>query len=77
MFTIEALMKIVALGFIMGETTYLKFAWNVMDFVIVISGLTEIVGYYTHYEGFNMRILRLLRILRPMKAMKTIPSLRK
>ena len=72
-------MKIVALGFIYGQKSYLRFAWNIMDLVIVIASLIEIVSYYSPNVnfGFNMRVLRVLRILRPLKAMKTIPSLRK
>ena len=42
-FTIEAGIKIFALGFIHGRKTYLKSYWNVLDFVIVIAGIIEIV----------------------------------
>ena len=32
------LFKIIGLGFIIGPDTYLKDAWNVLDFVIVVIG---------------------------------------
>jgi hypothetical protein len=34
----EALIKIVAMGFIFGYRTYLRDPWNVIDFAIVIVG---------------------------------------
>jgi voltage-dependent calcium channel T type alpha-1G len=42
-FTIEAGIKIFALGFVCGRKTYLKSYWNVLDFIIVIAGIIEIV----------------------------------
>ena len=39
LFTIEAVIKIIALGFIFGKNTYLRDAWNVIDFFIVITAL--------------------------------------
>jgi hypothetical protein len=32
-------LKILGLGFIMGKESYIKNPWNMLDFVIVISGL--------------------------------------
>jgi len=32
-------LKILGLGFIMGKESYIKNSWNMLDFVIVISGL--------------------------------------
>ncbi|ESO09534.1 hypothetical protein HELRODRAFT_156481 [Helobdella robusta] len=37
-FCIEATFKIVALGFVMHRGAYLRNAWNIMDFVVVITG---------------------------------------
>ena len=42
-FTIEAIIKIFALGFLNGHNTYLKNPWNVLDFIIVIFGVLEFV----------------------------------
>lgn len=36
-FTVECLIKIVAMGFISGDGAYLRDGWNVLDFVVVIS----------------------------------------
>jgi hypothetical protein len=40
-FTLEACLKIFALGFCQGKKTYLNTGWNVLDFVIVVCGLLE------------------------------------
>ena len=37
-FLVESILKIVAVGFDLHENSYLRDAWNVIDFVIVISG---------------------------------------
>ena len=75
-FTLEAVIKIIALGFAFGKKTYLKDPWNVIDFVIVITALLEF------FQGFigvvvSLKSLRVLRILRPLKGIKTMPILRK
>jgi len=67
-FVAEAVLKIFALGFYKGDKTYLKNAWNVLDFFIVIAGLAEIC--FTKYADVNLRPFRTLRILRPLKAVK-------
>lgn len=42
-FTIEALIKIIAFGLIFnGKKSYLMSAWNVMDFIIVLSALISL-----------------------------------
>jgi hypothetical protein len=35
----EAVIKIISMGFIIGENTYLKDSWNILDFVIVFSSI--------------------------------------
>ena len=40
-FTLESIIKIIALGFIFGKNTYLRDPWNVMDFLIVITALMD------------------------------------
>lgn len=37
-FCVEALLKIVALGFALHKGAYLRNAWNMMDFVVVVTG---------------------------------------
>jgi len=37
-YTIEMILKIGAEGFLFSRNAYLKFYWNILDFVIVVSG---------------------------------------
>ncbi len=37
-FCIEALFKIVALGFVLHKGAYLRSMWNIMDFIVVVTG---------------------------------------
>ncbi|KAJ8301678.1 hypothetical protein KUTeg_020665 [Tegillarca granosa] len=38
-FTLEAIMKIIAYGFVLHSGAYLRNGWNILDFVIVVIGL--------------------------------------
>jgi hypothetical protein len=37
-FTVEAALKILALGFVLHPGSYLRNMWNIMDFVVVVTG---------------------------------------
>ena len=37
-FTIEMCTKILALGFILHKGSYMRNLWNIMDFIVVVSG---------------------------------------
>ena len=37
-YTIEAALKIIALGFIVHKKSYIRDPWNLIDFIVVISG---------------------------------------
>jgi len=37
-FCVEALFKVVALGFALHKGSYLRNVWNMMDFVVVVTG---------------------------------------
>lgn len=78
-FTIEALLKIIAMGFVMSKKSYLRSPWNILDFVIVLAGVVEVLFEYvfSFATALNLKSLRTLRVLRPLKGAKTIPSLRK
>jgi hypothetical protein len=42
-FTVEMAMKIVAFGFVVGKTTYIRSPWNQLDFFIVITSWVPIL----------------------------------
>jgi len=37
-FTLECLMKIVGCGFVLHKKAYLRIGWNIIDFLVVVSG---------------------------------------
>ena len=37
-FTVEMVVKILADGFILHKGSYLRNPWNIMDFIVVVSG---------------------------------------
>uniref|UniRef100_A0A8C4I3E9 Voltage-dependent N-type calcium channel subunit alpha n=1 Tax=Dicentrarchus labrax TaxID=13489 RepID=A0A8C4I3E9_DICLA len=69
-FCFEAAIKIIALGFAFHKCSYLRNGWNVMDFVVVLTGILATVG-----SDFDLRTLRAVRVLRPLKLVSGIPSL--
>ncbi|CAN7994074.1 unnamed protein product, partial [Ixodes hexagonus] len=71
-FCVEALLKIVALGFILHRGAYLRNIWNIMDFVVVVTGIMNISVQQT--ENLDLRMLRSFRVLRPLKLVSRTPS---
>ncbi|XP_061567356.1 voltage-dependent P/Q-type calcium channel subunit alpha-1A isoform X13 [Cololabis saira] len=69
-FCFESGIKILALGFAFHKNSYLRNGWNVMDFVVVCTGILSTVG-----SDFDLRTLRAVRVLRPLKLVSGIPSL--
>ena len=43
LYSVEMVLKILGLGLIFGEHAYLKNSWNILDFVIVLSGYITLV----------------------------------
>jgi hypothetical protein len=54
------------------KSGYLNEYWNVVDFVVVVSGIVELVGI----GNVNLSFLRAVRALRPLRTMKSIQSMR-
>ncbi|KAG7485905.1 voltage-dependent P Q-type calcium channel subunit alpha-1A [Solea senegalensis] len=69
-FCFESGIKILALGFALHKGSYLRNGWNVMDFVVVLTGILSSVG-----SQLDLRTLRAVRVLRPLKLVSGIPSL--
>ena len=44
LYTVEMVLKIMGLGFILGENAYLRDSWNILDFVIVMSAIPPYLG---------------------------------
>ncbi|XP_025112114.1 voltage-dependent calcium channel type A subunit alpha-1-like isoform X8 [Pomacea canaliculata] len=69
-FCVEAFLKIVALGFVLHKGSYLRNVWNIMDFIVVVTGFLDYM-----LESLNQPFIRSLRILRPLKLVTGFQSL--
>jgi hypothetical protein len=66
-FTFEAVVKIIARGFLFaGKGSYIREAWNVLDFVIVVAALLGLFAGDAINLSF-IKALRILKILRPLR----------
>ncbi|XP_072014634.1 voltage-dependent calcium channel type A subunit alpha-1-like isoform X8 [Amphiura filiformis] len=83
-FVFEFIVKVIAQGFILHPGSYLRNGWNMMDFVVVVTGTITYFGENVdEQEGaaesadsaFDLRTLRAVRVLRPLKLVSGIPSL--
>ena len=74
-FLFEMIIKIIALGMIIDEGSYLRDNWNKIDLAISLVSLIanpSIIDTYTNNNGSTssnsfLQILRLLRTLRPLR----------
>lgn len=71
-FILEAFIKIVAMGLVLHQRAYLRDMWNVLDFIIVITGILDQIA-----TNFHLKSLRTLRVLRPLRSINAIPSMRR
>ena len=75
----EFVLKVIAMGFVNGEGTYLGDGWNWIDFVVVSSSLADLLMkiFGTQMSGGKaLQCLRAFRLLRPLKLLTSIPSLK-
>ncbi|KDO23983.1 hypothetical protein SPRG_10680 [Saprolegnia parasitica CBS 223.65] len=68
-FVAEMVVKIIAMGFFVGEGAYLLDSWNRLDFVIVLSGMLSVLN-------IKVGFVRVLRVLRPLRTLHTFPGLK-
>jgi hypothetical protein len=73
LFTAEMVMKIISLGLLWHPKSYLRHPWNILDAVVVVSGL---VGLAVD-NGNGVSVLRVIRVLRPLRAFNYIKTLRR
>ena len=69
LYTIEAIVKIIGMGFITDKFTYIRNPWNKLDFIVVVAGWINIIP-----GSGNLSALRSLRILRPLRSMRALKS---
>jgi len=71
-FTLEAAIKIIAMGFVFHRNSYLRDPWNWIDFSVVCIGLIEFIPYIPNLKG-----LRTMRVLRPLRSVNAFPKMRR
>ncbi|CAG5099650.1 Oidioi.mRNA.OKI2018_I69.XSR.g16619.t1.cds [Oikopleura dioica] len=71
-YTLEVVIKVIAKGFILNKFTYLRDAWNWLDFIVVV------LAYVTMMtpEIGNVSGLRTFRVLRAFKSLSIVPGLK-
>ena len=68
-YSLEMVIRTIAKGFILNNYTYLRNAWNWLDFLVIFS------GYLTSFiEMGNLAGLRTFRVLRALKTISILPS---
>ena len=72
-YTFEMGLKVIAMGLVWGRNSYLRDPWNVLDFIVVVTGWLE--QEYTS-SGINLSGLRALRILRPLRSITRIQGMK-
>ncbi|BHF68879.1 hypothetical protein SprV_0301192000 [Sparganum proliferum] len=71
-YTCEACIKVIACGLIIDDFTYLRDAWNWLDFIVI---MLAYMMFVVPSLG-NLSALRSLRVLRALKTVTAIPGLR-
>eukprot|EP01065_Artemidia_motanka_P014877 TRINITY_DN18716_c0_g1_i1.p1 TRINITY_DN18716_c0_g1~~TRINITY_DN18716_c0_g1_i1.p1 ORF type:complete len:1646 (+),score=510.58 TRINITY_DN18716_c0_g1_i1:41-4939(+) len=77
-FTVEVVVKVVALGFACHRGAYLRSGWHVLDLLVVMGGFVSgtCVAVVLRDSGVNLSVVRLLRVLRPLRAVQRVKGLR-
>ena len=73
-YTIEMLLKIMALGLIWNKNSYFRSGWSWLDMSIVRVGFLPYI-LSTDSNSFGVSVLRTLRVLRPLKTISTLKNL--
>jgi Ion transport protein len=74
-FSVEALIKIVVLGFFFnGKKSYFRRSWNKIDFIVVCISLLTYLPLGANLQYYKS--MRLLRVLRPLRMIQRNPGLK-
>lgn len=73
-YTIEMVLKMLALGVILNRGSYLRDPWYLLDFAVIVTGYIPL--FLSSGGGINLSGLRSLRVLRPLKTVTAIKKLR-
>lgn len=66
----EALIRVIADGLVLHQTSYMRSGWNVIDEIVIVTGILEF--FIDPYHSVALRILR--GLFRPLKSFNATPS---
>lgn len=67
LFLLEMVFKLIALGVVMDEGSYLRDNWNRLDFFIVNASIVEFI-----FKDFDLPIIKIFRMLRTLRPLRFI-----
>jgi len=70
-FTLEMVVRVIALGFVRGPYTYLRNGWNGFDFMVVCTSIMTL-----NPKAKQLKVLKVFRVLRPLKALSRLEGLK-
>ena len=76
----EMTVKIIGLGFMLDNHSYLRDYWNWLDFTVVVTGTFSFfisLGQDPEDKESGVGVLRLFRIMRPLRTLSASPGMRK
>lgn len=69
-YTLEMILKVIAMGFFMRAHSYLRDSWNILDFLVVV------LGWVSNFmDGNDVSAIKVIRILRPLRTINQIPNM--
>eukprot|EP00755_Sulcionema_specki_P000327 Sspe_Gene.25295::Locus_10151_Transcript_1_1_Confidence_1.000_Length_5227::g.25295::m.25295 len=69
-YSIEVLLKVVALGLVMHEHSYLRNPVNAMDIAVVVAGFVSLAGYS------DVNSIAMMRLIRPARMISRVPGMK-
>ena len=72
-FALDVVLNIIAFGFIMHSTSYLRNSLNVLDLILGVLGIVEITS---SLAANNLKSLRTLRALRVLRGIRRLPEMK-
>ena len=73
-YVFECIAKITVLGFYKHKRAYFRSGWNILDFVVVVIGLTTFLPAVEDQSAF--KALRAARVLKPLRPLGKFPAMK-
>lgn len=77
LFTLEMIVKVLAMGFVLHRNAYLRDKWNWVDFTCVVSGWVDLASTWGGggSSASVLTSLRAVRVLRPLRTLTQLPGM--